>query len=475
VVTQAPKRSAVFAALAFALSCIGLIIFVWTQFAGTIPFAAQGYRVRALFAEAGQLVPNADVRISGVTVGKVAAVQARGVDSLVTMSIDHQYAPIPVDTRATLRDKTLLGEAYVQLSTGSGTARKLSDGGTLPRSQVQSTQQLDQVLSTFDTPTQKSLQALLQGTYTSLAGRGFELSNAIGNLDPTFTELQALFGVLNQQQHNIQGVISNSATVLTTLGDRSSALQTLIRAGDQVMSATALRNAQLTATVHSLPPFLSVLRTTLGGLQTTLRLAKPTLDDLRPVAPLVTPALRELITLSGPAIKLLHQAPSLLHAADAALPAITRFSRAFKPAVDVLLPGARELAPMISFIAVYHRELVAAMANLAADLQATATADTKTGTAHYLRAISAFFNESAYGQTVREPTNRANAYFAPGELVNIAKGGLLSASCSNVHNPSQVPIGGQNVPCRVQPPFHWPAGELKSYYPHVTRAPLPKK
>lgn len=74
MVTQAPRRSAVLAALAFTLSCIGLMIFVWTQFGGTIPFAAQGYRIRALFKETGLLVPNADVRISGVNVGKVAAV-----------------------------------------------------------------------------------------------------------------------------------------------------------------------------------------------------------------------------------------------------------------------------------------------------------------------------------------------------------------------------------------------------------------
>src|ERR1700683_2593106 len=105
MVTQAPKRTAVFVAIAFALSCVGLIIFVWTQFGGTIPFSAQGYRVKALFSETGLLVPNADVRVAGVNVGKVANVQAQGVDSLVTLNIDHQYAPIPKDTEAILREK----------------------------------------------------------------------------------------------------------------------------------------------------------------------------------------------------------------------------------------------------------------------------------------------------------------------------------------------------------------------------------
>jgi phospholipid/cholesterol/gamma-HCH transport system substrate-binding protein len=472
MVTQAPKKTAVLGALAFALSCIGLMIFVWTQFGGTVPFAPQGYRINALFKETGLLVPGADVRIAGVNVGKVASVQARGVDSYVTLDIDHPYVPIPQDTRAILRQKTLLGEAFVALSTGNGTGPKFADGGTIPSDQIAQTQPLDQVLGSFDKPTQENLQALLRGTYTAISVRGQTINDAIGNLDPTLEELAAVVGALNEQQGNLRSVISNSSTVLTTVGDRSSALQTLVNAGNEVLSATAQRNTQLTATVNSLPPFLTELRTTLGTLNTTLGIAKPSLEALKPVAPLLTPALRELIALSGPAVKLLHQAPGLLNAAEAALPAITRFSRAFKPAVDVLLPATRELAPIISFVGLYNKELVAAMGNLAATLEATAPADTTSGSANYLRAISMVTNESVYGQTVEDPANRNNTYYAPGELANIEKGGLQAATCANTSNTAQVP-GGTNIPCKVQPPYDWGHGILSAYFPHVTRSALP--
>src|SRR5579884_2664457 len=146
MVTQAPRRGTVLAAVAFTLSCIGLMIFVWTQFNGTLPFAPRGYQVRALFSETGLLVPGADVRISGVNVGRVTAVYSRGVDSLVTMQIAQQYSPVPADTRAILRQKTLLGEAYVELSAGNRGGRSLPDGALLPRSQVARTEQLDQLL-----------------------------------------------------------------------------------------------------------------------------------------------------------------------------------------------------------------------------------------------------------------------------------------------------------------------------------------
>lgn len=475
MVTQAPRKSAVFAALAFALSCIGLMIFVWTQFGGTIPFGAEGYRVHAVFPETGLLVPNADVRIAGVNVGKVSSVQARGVSSNVTLNISHEYAPIPIDTRAILRQKTLLGEAYIELSTGTGSARKLADGGTIPSNQIQSSQPLDRVLGSFDKPTQRNLQALLSGTYTALAGRGQELNDAIGNLDPTFTELAALTGLLSQQSSDVRGVISNSATVLGVLSRRSADLRSLVTAGDQVMSSTAARSASLRATVNALPPFLGALRTTLGTLGTTLRVAKPSLDALAPGAPLLRPVLADLITLSGPAVALLHHAPRLLGDASIALPAVARFSRAFRPAVDAILPAARELAPVISFLGVYHRELVAAMANLAATLQATAPANTTSHVANYLRAVLELNNESIYGQGSREPTNRNNAYFRPGELANIERGALQAASCANIHNASQAPVAATNVPCSLQPPYRFGHGLGRVYYPRVKRAPLPSK
>ena len=56
------------------------------------------------------------------------------------MNLKQRYAPIPADTRAIVRLKTLLGEAYVELSTGTHSGPQLPDGGTIARSQVESTQ-----------------------------------------------------------------------------------------------------------------------------------------------------------------------------------------------------------------------------------------------------------------------------------------------------------------------------------------------
>ena len=71
----APSFSRVAIMVGFALSCFGLLLFLWLAFGGTIPLKPKGYRFTASFTEATQLAQEADVRISGVPVGKVKTIE----------------------------------------------------------------------------------------------------------------------------------------------------------------------------------------------------------------------------------------------------------------------------------------------------------------------------------------------------------------------------------------------------------------
>src|ERR671923_2004407 len=134
-----PARIAVM--IVFALSCFGLLLFLWLAFGGPIPLKPKGYRVTTSFAEATQLATEADVRISGVPVGKVKSIEPDKTTgrSDVTIELESRYAPLPADARAILRQKTLLGETYVELTPGSRGARKLKEGQLLPVSNVSRT------------------------------------------------------------------------------------------------------------------------------------------------------------------------------------------------------------------------------------------------------------------------------------------------------------------------------------------------
>jgi hypothetical protein len=189
-------------------------------------------------------------------------------------------------------------------------------------------------------------------------------------------------------------------------------------------------------------------------------------------APLVRPALQELITLSGPALNLLHQAPLLIKLADQALPAIGQFSSSFNQVLAPLLQAAQQIVPVINYIQLYPQDILAAFANLPALLNGSAPAS--NGITHYIRSAITLNNESLFGQSQRPNTNRHNPYVSPGGQANIASGGLLSSDCNNLSSTSLSSIlSAGNVPCRLQPKFPWPANAASngpSYYPRLTQA-----
>src|SRR3954464_10097076 len=151
MVKDAPGLGKIAAMVLFALSCFGLLPFLWLAFGGPVPLKPQGYRFHTSFAEAGQLSQEADVRISGVPVGKVKTItpdkQTGRAD--VVIQLNARYAPLPSDARAILRQKTLLGETYVELTPGRNSAPSIPEGGTLPASQVSDTVELDEILRSF--------------------------------------------------------------------------------------------------------------------------------------------------------------------------------------------------------------------------------------------------------------------------------------------------------------------------------------
>src|SRR3954453_23334996 len=154
----------------FALSCFGLLLFLWKSFGRPVPLSARQYTLSADFREATQLADTADVRISGVRVGRVKKTEPVGRRTHVTMLIEPRYAPLPRNTRAILRQKTLLGETYVELTPGERASGPLPDGAELPTKQVQSTVEIDEVTRQLDAPTRRDLQRLVAGIAQATGG-----------------------------------------------------------------------------------------------------------------------------------------------------------------------------------------------------------------------------------------------------------------------------------------------------------------
>lgn len=217
----------------FALSCVGLLLFLWLSFGGTIPFNPQGYRFEVAVPNAFDLADQADVRIAGVSVGKVVSKQldARDNRTLVTIQMNNKYAPIHRNAEAILREKTLLGETYVQLTEGSSNSPALPDGGRLANAQVVPAVQLDQIFNTFDPTTRAAFRSWQQELAQAIKGNDQNLNDVLGNLPSFAVNLTQLLQVLDIEHNSVVSLVQNGGTTFNALNADPAALRNLITAG----------------------------------------------------------------------------------------------------------------------------------------------------------------------------------------------------------------------------------------------------
>lgn len=117
--TRGPRLE--FAVGAFLLLALGsLLVLAIASTNGRFSLGGDSYELTARFSNLGQLRRQAPVRVGGVTIGRVAAIELDPVrfDSIVTLAIDNRYRDMPIDTSASILTGGLLGESYVDLQPG---------------------------------------------------------------------------------------------------------------------------------------------------------------------------------------------------------------------------------------------------------------------------------------------------------------------------------------------------------------------
>ena len=447
MVKSAPTLGRIAAMVVFALSCFGLLLFLWLAFGGSMPLKPKGYRFQVAFAEATQLAQEGDVRISGVPVGTVRSIapDARSGRTLAVIELESRYAPMPSDAKAILRQKTLLGETYVELTPGSDAARPIPEGGRLADSQVSPTVELDEILRAFDPETREAFQTWMQAQATAIDGYGRDVNDALGNLGPFAEDAATLVDVLNRQEGAVSRLVSNSGVVFGALTERQGQLRALIRNSNRVFATTAARDRELRETFLALPTFADESRRTVRRLAEFSRDTNPLVTQLRPAARELSPTLVDLSALAPDLERLLVELNPLIDASRTGFPAAQRVLRDLRPLLGQVDPAARQLVPLLDFLALYRPELTGFFANVAGATQARSQS---TGV-HYLRTTNPFNPENLAVYPRRIGSNRPNPYVKPGGSGNIA-GGL--EVYEERHCDRAVPgIGNQPLPVPAAP------------------------
>ena len=441
-------------AVGFALSCFALLLFLWVTFGGPIPFKPQSYRFSADFPEAITLSKEADVRLGGVSVGKVKSLELSDEEDATraVIEIDPRYAPISSDARAILRQKTLLGETYVELTSGTqvdpqesseleesenetaqtgstdtdvgelsgdDAVEPIEEGGHLEDTQVQEQVQIDEIFQALDKETRQSFQLWMKNAGIAIDGRGLDLNDAFGNLGPFSEDATDVLGTLRRQEQALRDVVRNTGTVFEALTAREQELAGAVVGSNRTFRALASRDESLAETFQILPTFQIESRLTLERLEKFARKAGPLFRDLRPVARDLSPTLRDLRRLAPNLRRLFKNLDPLITASLTGLPALRSFLRELRPVMVALDPFLANLNPIVRYLDFYKAIAGDFLANpSSATSGALPPIAAQSNPRHLSRQMSIFHGESLSIHPTRLRTNRGNGYLLPFAIGN---------------------------------------------------------
>ncbi|MGA2321375.1 MAG: MlaD family protein [Solirubrobacteraceae bacterium] len=445
---RAPTLGNILVIILFVLSCFGLLMFLWESFGGPLPLKPKGYRLTVAFPRTLALAEQSDVRISGVDVGHVIALKL-GKDGRThaTLEVAGRYAPIRANMHAILRQKTLLGETYVQLIPEGRSGPFLPDEGQLANSQVEPQVTLDDILSAFDPETRHDFQLWMQTVAEGINGRGEQINAAFARLDPFVEHTNELVGILASQEGAVRALVHNTGVVFDALAGRDHQLEGLIANGERTFHAAAEGSQAFANAFRVLPAFEQNSRVALKALDSLATDASPFLDEFRPaerqLAPLLaaarpfTPELNSFLTSLGPLTK----------AARVGLPDVSTTLNLTTTQLENFRPVLHNLDPFLQYAGEYVPELQAFFANFTGATQAKGLNSNTVNQGpmqHYLRTMQVLSPESLAVYPRRIGTDRANPYFQPGAFRALGDGGLQVFSAGNCANSAPSVSGPAN-------------------------------
>ena len=215
---------------------------------GNIRFGATT-AYRALFTDATGLMQGDDVRIAGVRVGDIKAVdvaeRGRRAMAEVTFTVDASN-PLAVSTRAQIRYRNLVGQRYLALMEGPGSSRPLTAGGTLPLRQTQPALDLTVLFNGF-----KPLFAALSP-------------------DDVNAFAMEIVKTLQGEAGDVNSLLGHTASLTSTLADRDQVIGRTVHNLNSVLGTVDARGKQLSTLIVELQRFVSGLSQDRKAIGTSL-------------------------------------------------------------------------------------------------------------------------------------------------------------------------------------------------------------
>jgi len=264
-------------------------------------------QVTAYFTETIGVYPGSTVRVLGVPVGTVTAVQPQGTQVKVTMTVDSGVT-VPADAKAVVVAASVVSDRYVQLTPAYTGGPQLADNAVIPVSRTAVPVEVDQIYTSINRLSQAlgpnglnkngALSQLVKTGAANLTGNGASLhtmitqfgalsktlGNSSGNLFATITYLQRFTSMLKANGGQVrlaeQQLADVSGFLASDRQDLGAALHELSIALGQVQVFIANNRGLIKSNVTKLASITRLLVDEKASLSEALDVAPLAVDNV---------------------------------------------------------------------------------------------------------------------------------------------------------------------------------------------------
>ena len=222
---------------------------------GLTACARDTFTVQAEFSNVANLVPNSEVKVDDVTVGRVSEVRLDGWHARLTLELNDGVR-LPANATAKIGQKSLLGAEFVELDRPSDAQGQLRDGDLIPLAR---------------TDRYPETEELLAGLSLWLNGSGLE------NIRTIYTEVDKALGGREQVTRDL---LDKLRTFTVDIDRQKAAIVATIDALDGLSKPLAAQSDQLAHAIDHVTPGVTLL----NQQQTNLTSALTALTSFSTVA-----------------------------------------------------------------------------------------------------------------------------------------------------------------------------------------------
>ena len=304
------------------------------------------------------------VEIAGIEVGIVRSAVHDGNNVEIEFTVRPQYAPIHQGAQIRLGARSLVGEAYLDITDGHGPA--LPSGATIPNSSVHPSVQIRQVLASLDAPTRQAMGQLLRSTSTAFNATEPDVSGLMTGLGNLGREGYTTLDAVASQSQDLDELGRETTSVLQALNTGDGQIADLVTNANQLTQATAGQQKAIGDSLREIPPVLDSATIASADIENLSGALAPVARGLREASPFLSDAFNQLPDNTRDLRTLLPSLRGTLQRAPDTLRRISPFDKDVRDTIDPSYQILRDVNPTLRYIQPYGPEVSNFLVNLGA-------------------------------------------------------------------------------------------------------------